>query len=106
MEEGLRRSEFAFIDFRDTAVGRQAFIQGSSLAVWEVVLLGRSYANEATAIARHLRWPVVKVQAAFNYSKAFGEEIEAALVENDSTDFEALQQSVPQAVEFVATGKP
>jgi len=33
VEEGLRRSEFAFIDFRDSAAGRQACIQGSTLAV-------------------------------------------------------------------------
>ena len=33
VEEGLRRSEFAFIDFRDSPVGRQAYVQGSSLAV-------------------------------------------------------------------------
>src|SRR5256885_7278857 len=33
VEEGLRRSEFAFIDFRDSPVGRQAYIQGSTLAV-------------------------------------------------------------------------
>ena len=36
VEEGLRRSEFAFIDFRDTPAGRQACIQSSSLAVWEI----------------------------------------------------------------------
>ena len=39
VEEGLRRSEFAFIDFRDSPAGRQAYIQGSTLAVWEVMLL-------------------------------------------------------------------
>lgn len=39
VEEGLRRSEFAFLDFHDSAAGRQAYIQGSTLAVWEVVLL-------------------------------------------------------------------
>ena len=42
VEEGLRRSEFAFIDFRDSPAGRQAYIQGSTLAVWEVMLLVRS----------------------------------------------------------------
>ena len=26
--ESLRRSEFAFIDFRDSAAGRQAYVQG------------------------------------------------------------------------------
>ena len=33
VEEGLRRLEFAFIDFRDSSAGRQASIQGSGLAV-------------------------------------------------------------------------
>jgi hypothetical protein len=55
VEEGLRRSEFAFIDFRDTPVGRKACIQGSSLAVWEIVMLMRSYKGNAAAIAKHLR---------------------------------------------------
>jgi hypothetical protein len=29
VEEGLRRSEFAFLDFRDSPSGRQAYIQGA-----------------------------------------------------------------------------
>ena len=43
VEEGLRRSEFGFIDFRDSPAGRQACLQGSTLAVWEIMLLVRSY---------------------------------------------------------------
>src|ERR1700675_3582270 len=38
VEEGLRRSEFGFIDFRDSPAGRQACLQGSTLAVWEGML--------------------------------------------------------------------
>src|SRR5277367_4995865 len=53
VEEGLRRSEFAFIDFRDSTVGRQACIQGSSLAVWEIMMLARDYKNSAPKVARH-----------------------------------------------------
>ena len=71
VEEGLRRAEFAFIDFRDSPAGRQACIQGSSLAVWEVMLLIRSYKSDAAAVARHLRWPQAKVLAASNYADAF-----------------------------------
>src|SRR5882757_10169408 len=56
VEEGLRRSEFAFIDFRDSAAGRQACVQGSTLAVWEVMLLVRSYRDDIAAVAKHLRW--------------------------------------------------
>jgi hypothetical protein len=100
VEEGLRRSEFGFIDFRDSPAGRQACLQGSTLAVWEVVLLVRSYKQDVSAVARHLKWPAVKVQAAVNYAAAFPEEIDEALAENEMTDFEALRHMLPQAVEF------
>jgi len=102
VEEGLRRSEFAFIDFRDTPVGRKACIQGSSLAVWEIVMLMRSYKGNAAAIAKHLRWPETKVQAAVHYAEAFPEEIEEAIADNGAIDFVALKRMLPQAVEFVA----
>jgi hypothetical protein len=104
VEEGLRRSEFAFIDFRDSAAGRQACIQGSSLAVWEVILLVRSHAGDATAVARHLKWPPIKVQAEVHYAEAFPEEIDEAIAENAAFDFQALKRMLPQATKFVAGG--
>jgi hypothetical protein len=102
VEEGLRRAEFAYIDFRDSAAGRQAYMQGSTLAVWEVLLLVHSYKADVPAVARHLKWPEVKVQAAVNYARAFREEVEEAMSENATTDFEALRRMLPQATEFVA----
>ena len=101
VEEGLRRSEFAFIDFRDSQVGRQAYIQGSSLAVWEVMMLARSYDHSVAAVAQHLEWPEAKVQAAFNYAAAFPKEIEEALAENDAMDFASVKRMLPQAEEFI-----
>src|SRR5262245_51471389 len=68
VEEGLRRSEFAYIDFRDSSVGRQAYIQGSALAAWEVLLLFRGYKSNVSSVAKHLKWPEAKVQAAVNYA--------------------------------------
>jgi hypothetical protein len=105
VEEGLRRSEFAFIDFRDSFAGRQAFLQGSTLAVWEVLLLVRGYLGDAGAAAVHLQWPEPKVRAAIHYAEAFPEEIDEALAENDATDFQALKRMLPQAGEFVAPVK-
>ncbi|HRP05792.1 MAG TPA: hypothetical protein PLV87_12850 [Opitutaceae bacterium] len=103
VEEALRREDFAFIDFRDSSAGRQAYLQSSSLAVWEVAALARSFGNDAAAVAKHLRWPEVKVLAALNYAKAFLEEIETAMAANDAVDFEALSQMLPQAKEFIAS---
>jgi hypothetical protein len=100
VEEGLRRSEFAFLDFRDSAAGRQAYIQGSTLAIWEVMLLLRSYKGNVKDVAKHLKWPEAKVRAALNYSEAFSGEVNEAIAENDSTDFDSLKRMLPQAVDF------
>ena len=102
VEEGLRRSEFAFLDFRDSPVGRQAYIQGSTLAVWEVIFLLRSLSSNVAATAKHLRWPEAKVRAAVNYAEAFPEEINEAMAENESADFESLKRMLPQAVDSVS----
>ena len=100
VEEGLRRADFALIDFRDSPVGRQACLQGSSLAVWEVMLVAREYQNEVAKVARHLGWPEAKVRAAMNYAQAFPDEIDEALAENDAVNMEALSRMLPQAREF------
>jgi hypothetical protein len=106
VEEGLRRSEFAFIDFRDSAVGRQACVQGSSLAVWEVILLFQAYKGDLTATAGHLGWAKPKVQAAVNYAEAFPDEIDQALEENRGIDFTALKRMLPQAVDSSSRKNP
>lgn len=104
VEEGLRRSEFAFIDFRDSAVGRQAYVQGSSLAVWEVTLIARNLKDDAQAVARHLEWPEARVRAAMHYAEAFPEEIEEAIQENEAAGFKTLQRMLPR-IEEVRAGK-
>jgi hypothetical protein len=101
VEEGLRRTEFAFIDFRDTPAGRHACIQASSLAVWEVIQIVRSYKGDVAAAAKHLGWPQVKVQAAAHYAEVHAKEINDAIADNKATDFAALKNLLPQAVEFV-----
>ena len=100
VEEGLRRSEFAFIDFRDSPVGRQAYLQGSTLAVWEVMLLLRSYKGDARCVAVHLGWPEAKVLAAVNYAAAFPKDSAEAIAENDAADLRSLRRMLPQIAEF------
>jgi hypothetical protein len=102
VDEGLRRSEFAFIDFRDSAAGRQAYIQGSTLAVWEVMMLVRSYKGDVSAVAGHLGWPEGKVRAATHYAEAYVAEIEEAIAENEAVNFDTLKRMVPQATELVS----
>lgn len=66
------------------------------------MLLIRNYRGDAEAVARHLKWPRAKVQAAVHYAEVFAEEIDEAIADNDAIDFEALKRMLPQAAEFVA----
>jgi hypothetical protein len=66
------------------------------------MLLLRSYKGNVRDVAKHLNWPEAKVRAARNYSEAFPEEVNEAIDENDSTDFDSLKRMLPQAVDFPA----
>lgn len=100
VEEGLRREEFAFIDFRNSPIGRQAYVQGTSLAVWEVMMVARSYGQDPVATADHLGWSLVRVKAAFNYAAAHPREIEDAIADNDAVDFTKLSAMLPGITKF------
>jgi hypothetical protein len=100
VEEGLRRSEFALIDFRDSPVGRQVYIEGSSLAVWEVMMIVRAHKGDAKKAADYLEWPEFRVKAAVHYAEAFPKEINEALAENDAMDFDALKRLIPDLQEL------
>lgn len=102
LEEALRASEFAFIVFHDSPVGRQAYIQGSGLAVWEVVKLARAYGGDATRAAEALGWPEVKVRAALNYAAAYPDEIEAAIADSQPT-YATLAALLPALERFSAS---
>jgi hypothetical protein len=102
VEEGLRRSEFACVDFRSTLTGRNAYITGTRLAVWQVISLSRDYSGDIKKVATHLEWSESLVQAAFNYAAAFPEEINHAIADNDSYDFETISRLLPQSNLHVA----
>lgn len=93
--ESIRRADFAFVEFRDSAVGRQAYIQGTRLTVWQAISVLRSYKGNLSKAAAHLKWPEAKMHAAVAYTKAFPDEIEAAIQDNASCDFEKLSRLLP-----------
>jgi len=97
VEEALRRSEFGLIDFHDSPAGRQAYVQGSSLAVWEVVLVARGYDMNAEDTASHLQWPTSKVIAALQYTSAYPHEIDSAIADNESIGFTELSRLLPNS---------
>lgn len=100
IDEGLRRSEFAMINFRDTHSGREAYIEGSRIQVWRVVTLVREFNGDITKTAEHLNWIEPRVKAALNYAEAFPQEIEDAIADSRTYDFEKLKRLIPSLEQF------
>lgn len=96
IEESLREAEFAYIEFRNSSVGRQPYMKGTGLAVWEVIMVAQDYGLEAEKVAAHFRKPLEWVQAAFNYAEAYPEEIQLAIEDNSAMRPTVLKQMFPQ----------
>jgi len=95
IEEGLRHAEFSAIEFRDSAAGRQSYVVGSGLAVWEVLMVAEGYGLDADATAQHLRLDADRVSQALRYASAFESEVHRALEENRAMTPEKLRASLP-----------
>lgn len=95
IDERLREAEFAHVEFRDSAVGRQAYVRGTRLAVWQVVRLLRAHGGDASATAAHLGWPVERVKAAVHYADAHPQEVADALADHASFGPERLARLLP-----------
>jgi hypothetical protein len=72
------------ISFRDSLAGREAYLTGHRVAVWEVLAVHEE-TQSAEKTASHFRWPRVLVNRALAYAKAFPEEIQTARGEETAT---------------------
>lgn len=95
IEEAMREAEFATIEFRDSVLGRQAYMKDSNLAVWEVIMVAQDHEMDAERVATYFRRPRAWVNAAFNYYEAYRDEIDPVLEDNRSMTFEKLKRLLP-----------
>lgn len=72
--EKCLETEFPGISFRDSLSGREAYLTGHRVAVWEVLAVHEE-TNSVEKTASHFRWPRVLVKRALAYAKAFPDEI-------------------------------
>lgn len=70
-------TEFPGISFRNSLSGREAYLTGHRVAVWEVLGV-HDETKSVEKTADHFRWPRVLVKRALAYAKAFPEEISRA----------------------------
>ena len=95
IEEGLRHAEFPAIEFRDSVVGREPYVVGSRLAVWQVLMIAEGYGLEVGATAQHLQLDPDRVSQALRYVSTFESEVRRALDENRAVTPEKLRASLP-----------
>lgn len=100
VEEALREMEFALIEFRSSALGRQAFMNGSSLAVWEVIEIAQNYDMDEEKVADYFERPIEWVKAAFNYAEAYSEEIDFAIKDSQAITLTDLKRLLPNLKVF------
>ena len=90
LEEALRASEFPLVPFRDTVLGREAYVVGTSTAGWEMAWLAQQY--EGTRTASHLEWPVITIQATLAYAVRSADEVTDALADMNQSASDLARQ--------------
>jgi hypothetical protein len=91
-EEIARKQRFCHIEFRDTPLGRMAYVEGTRTAVWLVTDLVRQNKGDCRKTARLHGWPESKVQAAVNYAAAYPQEIEPLIERARAMNHTTLRQ--------------
>ena len=103
IEEALRLEEFPYIDFRSTDKGRDVFLEGHRITVWELVRIARDFGEEradlAKVVADHLELPLPLIAGGLAYARAFPEEIEREIEAHDYS-FEDLKRMLPNLEVF------
>jgi hypothetical protein len=94
IEESLRQAEHPEIEFREYGRARLATVTGFS-RVWKVIFTGRDYDFNVEKTAYHFQVPASRIEAAFNYYRAYPEESDRIIADNDSWTYERLKQVLP-----------
>jgi predicted transcriptional regulator len=97
LAEKLKQEQFPDIEFKQTAAGREAFVKGSRLKVWQVAMYARNPDMDAAKIAALLEFPEYQIAAALAYAKAFPEEIDPIVEDVENMTAEEFVRRYPGA---------
>jgi hypothetical protein len=94
--EGVRRSRFPAIEFRDGQPGRVAFLAGSRWPVWMIVELVRELDGNLAKAVNLIRKPAALVRMALAYADAYPQEIADSAALAARRDYEGMKQEIPE----------
>jgi hypothetical protein len=95
VKEGVKRSRFPAIEFRDASPGRVAYVTGTRWPVWMVADLVKDLGGNTVQAAKRLDKPEPIVKIALAYAAAYPDEIAASLTLHQQRDFEGLKDISP-----------
>jgi hypothetical protein len=96
LEEAKRKEEFPCVEFRDTPMGRVAFVSGTRVQMALAWCLARELDFDAEALANHYRWPLWMAESAIGYMREYAEELagdESSLLEAEES---SLRKKLPR----------
>jgi hypothetical protein len=95
VKEGVKRSRFPAIEFRDGAPGRVAYVTGTRWPVWMIVDLVKDLDGKMSMAAKRLAKSEAVVRMALAYAETYPEEIAASLTLHAHRDFAGLKAISP-----------
>ena len=96
LEEARRRDDFPAVEFRDTRLGRVAFVQGTRVQL--AFVYGQTLIDatiRAEKLAESFVWPRWKAAGVLAYIREFAEECRQEWEDFSSCDDQALKRSLP-----------
>jgi len=89
-----READFSFVEYRDSFIGRQPYLKGSGLSIWEVIMIARDYNFDAERMAQEYHQPVEAISAALQFYKAYRTEIDQA-IEDNNIGYDTMKRQLP-----------
>jgi hypothetical protein len=105
IEEWLRQDEFPEIEFRTFNHERHACIKGA-MQIWQLVMTAEAWDLDADKTALYFPIPAHRIRGAFDYYRAYPEDIDRALAENRAITFEDLKRMQPGITRFTVEREP
>jgi uncharacterized protein (DUF433 family) len=86
---------YPHIRIRTAAERDEPFVQGTGLAVWEIVWISRAYGGNSEKTRQHLDIDSELIDEALNYASVYPKEIERTIQIVETTTAEDLAHLLP-----------
>jgi uncharacterized protein (DUF433 family) len=96
LEEGIKMHRCPGIVFNEGTGGRRARIAGAGIEVREIIAIHKSVGGDYERLRNSLHWlSELQIRAALGYYRAYPEEIDQLIAQNESWTEESIYQRFP-----------